>query len=134
MGLEKSSNRTASAGIGPQVGETNGDYRERLARVQAEALERRQQELHEQSASHNDASARIRIWERLHQIDLPRNPAHRLIEIIAANTGLTASDVLAESKSGQVRERRSPRTRSEGGRRRRRPVRLKPLATEHRAR
>jgi hypothetical protein len=99
MGLEKSSNRsTTSVGMGPQVGETNGDYRERLARVHAEALERRQQELHEQSAPHNDASARIRIWERLHQIDLPRNPAHRLIDIIAANTGLSASDVLAEQQ------------------------------------
>jgi len=99
VGLEKSPNRPPSAaGLGPQVGETNGDYRERLARVHAEALERRQQELHEQSAPHNDASARIRIWERLHQIDLPRNPTHRLIDIIAANTGLSASDVLAEQQ------------------------------------
>jgi hypothetical protein len=98
MGLEKSPNRVPTAGLGPQAGESNGDYRERLARVHAEALERRQQELHEQSAPHNDASARIRIWERLHQIDLPRNPAHRLIDIIAANTGLSASDVLAEQQ------------------------------------
>jgi hypothetical protein len=57
MGLEKSSNRSsASAGMAPQVGETNGDYRERLARVHAEAVERRQQELHEQSAPHRPAS------------------------------------------------------------------------------
>lgn len=98
MGLEKSPNRIPNGGLAPQVGETNGDYRERLARVHAEALERRQQELNEQSAPHNDASARIRIWERLHQIDLPRNPAHRLIDIIAANTGLSPSDVLAEQQ------------------------------------
>lgn len=107
MGLEKSPNRVGPPGMGPQVGETNGDYRERLARLRAEALERRQHELHEQSAPHNDASARIRIWERLHQIDLPRDPAHRLIGIIAANTGLSASEVLAEQ---QIRaDARSPK-------------------------
>jgi hypothetical protein len=97
MGQENSPGRAAS-GMGPQVGETNGDYRERLARVHAEAQERRQQALHEQSSPNNDPSARIRIWERLHQIDLPRNPAHRLIAIIAENTGLSPNDVLAEQQ------------------------------------
>ena len=97
MGQDNSPGRGAS-GMGPQVGETNGDYRERLARVHAEAQERRQQELHEQSSPNNDPSARIRIWERLHQIDLPRNPAHRLIAIIAQNTGLSPNDVLAEQQ------------------------------------
>ncbi len=95
MGQENSPGRGAS-GMGPQV-ETNGDYRERLARVHAEAQER-QQELHEQSSPNNDPSARIRIWERLHQIDLPRNPTHRLIAIIAENTGLSPNDVLAEQQ------------------------------------
>ncbi len=97
MGQENSPGRSTSA-MSPQVGETNGDYRERLARVHAEAQERRQQELHEQSSPHNDPSARIRIWERLHQIDLPRDPTHRLIEIIAENTGLSRDDVLAEQQ------------------------------------
>jgi hypothetical protein len=85
-------------GPGPRAGETNADYRERLIRLQAEALERRRAELQEQSSPQNDASARIRIWERLHQIELPRNPAHRLIAVIAANTGLSAKEVLAEQR------------------------------------
>jgi hypothetical protein len=82
----------------PHAGETNADYRARIAHLQAEALERRQQELSEQSSPHNTPSDRIRIWERLHQVELPRNPAHRLVAVIAANTGLSAEQVLAEQQ------------------------------------
>ena len=82
----------------PHVGESSIDYRERMALIQAEALERRQQQLDAQSSPLNTPSDRIRIWERLHQITLPRNPAHRLIAIIAANTGLSADEVLAEQR------------------------------------
>lgn len=80
------------------AGESIADYRTRMAIVQAEALERWQQQLHEQSSALNSASDRIRIWERRHQIDLPRNPTHRLIDIIAANTGLSQEEVLAEQR------------------------------------
>jgi hypothetical protein len=85
-------------GAVPRAGETNADYRARLAHLQAEALERRQQQLSEQSSPHNTPSDRIRIWERLHQVELPRNPAHRLVAVIAANTGLSAEEVLAEQR------------------------------------
>jgi hypothetical protein len=81
------------------IGESGADYRERMALIQAEALEHRHQQLHEQSSPLNTPSARISIWERLHQVQLPRNPAHRLIAVIAANTGLSAEDVLAEQRS-----------------------------------
>ena len=83
----------------PQIGESSADYRARMARIQSEAIERRQKELLEQASPLNTPSARIRIWERLHQVELPRNPAHRLIAIIAANTGLSADDVRAEQTS-----------------------------------
>jgi hypothetical protein len=32
----------------------------------------------------------------LHQVALPRNPTHRVLRVIAANTGLTLEDVRAE--------------------------------------
>jgi hypothetical protein len=80
----------------PHAGENNADYRERMALIQAEAVERRRQQLQEQSSPLNPPSDRIRSWERLHQLDLPRNPLHRLVTVIAANTGLSVSDVLAE--------------------------------------
>jgi len=82
----------------PHVGESSTDYRERMAQIQADAVRRREEELHEQSSPLNTASARIQIWERLHQVDLPRNPAHALIAIIANQTGLSADDVLAEQR------------------------------------
>lgn len=80
------------------AGESIADYRTRMEIVQAEALERWQQQLHEQSSTLNSASDRIRIWERRHQIDLPRNPSHRLIAIIAENTGLTLEEVRTEQQ------------------------------------
>ena len=80
------------------AGESIADYRTRMAIIQAEALERWQQQLHEQSSTLNSPSDRIRIWERRHQIDMPRNPGHRLMDIIAANTGLSLEDVLTEQR------------------------------------
>ncbi len=72
------------------------DYRQRLERRRAEAAEWRQKQIDEQSSTLNSPSVRIRAWERLHQLDLPRNPAHRLVDVIAAKTGLSADEVRAE--------------------------------------
>lgn len=79
-------------------GETTDAYRERMALLQAEAAERRQQQIDEQSSTLNSASVRIRAWERLHQVDLPSDPTHRLVEVIAASTGLSPDDVRAEQR------------------------------------
>lgn len=83
----------------PDPGEGIENYRQRLARLKAEAAEWRQKQIDEQSSPLNSPSVRIRAWERLHQVDLPRNPAHRLVDIIAANTGLSADQVRAEQSS-----------------------------------
>jgi hypothetical protein len=82
----------------PFAGERNEDYRARIAAYQAEAAERRQQELLEQRSSMNTPASRIRLWEQLHQVDLPRSPSHRLIDVIAAQTGLTSEDVRDEQR------------------------------------
>ena len=82
----------------PFAGESNADYRARIMAHQAEAAERRQLELLDQRSSMNTPSARIRIWERLHQVDLPRSPTHRLIDVIAAQTDLTCEDVRDEQR------------------------------------
>jgi hypothetical protein len=74
------------------------DFRARLVHQQAEAAERRRLDLADQSSRLKTAEERIRIWERIHEVTLPRDPAHRLIEIIAANTGLTDSDVRDEQQ------------------------------------
>lgn len=82
----------------PIAGESNSDYRSRVAAHQVQAGERRQLELLEQRSSMNTPAARIRIWERLHQVELPRSPSHRLVEVIAAQTGLTSEDVRDEQR------------------------------------
>jgi hypothetical protein len=74
------------------------DFRARLAHQQAENAERRRFDLAEQSSRLKTAEERIRIWERLHEVTLPRDPEHRLIPIIAANTNLTTEDVLEEQR------------------------------------
>lgn len=78
------------------VGESHADFRQRMTLVQIEAKERRQQELVEQRSPRNAPGDRIRIWERLHQLRMPVDGAHRLLAIIAANTGLSLEDVQAE--------------------------------------
>lgn len=85
-------------GVRPGAGESNDEYRNRVARLQAEALERRQKELEEQASPQNDPPTRIRIWERIHEIDLPRSPTHHLIGVIAADTGVSRNEVLAEQR------------------------------------
>src|ERR1700742_314574 len=74
------------------------DFRARLVHQQAEAAERRRMDLAEQSSRLKTAEERIRIWERIHEVNLPKDPAHRLIEIIATNTGLSSSDVREEQQ------------------------------------
>jgi hypothetical protein len=74
------------------------DFRARLIHQQAEAAERRRLDLAEQSSRLKTAEERIRIWERIHEVNLPRDPAHRLVDIIATNTGLTDADVHEEQQ------------------------------------
>ena len=65
---------------------------------QAEAAERRRLDLAEQSSRLKTAEERIKIWERIHEVALPRDAAHNLVDIIAANTGLTEADVRDEQQ------------------------------------
>jgi hypothetical protein len=74
------------------------DFRARLIHQQAEAAERRRVDLAEQSSRLKTAEERIRIWERIHEVNLPKDPAHRLVDIIATNTGLTDADVRDEQQ------------------------------------
>ncbi len=83
----------------PVLGETSADYRARIAEHQAERARRRQEELLEQTSIQNTPAMRIRVWERLHQVALPRNPAHRLLEVIAADTNLSIEQVREEQQA-----------------------------------
>ncbi len=88
--------RTASI---PRPNETADDFRKRMAVIQAEAVERRQQEISQQSSPEHTPADRIRMWERLHQLTLPRTIDHRLLGVIAAKTGLSLEQVQDEQRT-----------------------------------
>jgi hypothetical protein len=69
------------------------DHRARLERAQLEAAERRTQAFHDQRSPSNSNEARVRVWERLHHLSLPKDPGHNILTVVARQTGLALSDV-----------------------------------------
>lgn len=70
------------------------DHRARFERDQFEAAERRAQALSDQCSPVNTPEARVRIWERLHQVRLPRDPGHAILKLVARETQLELEQVL----------------------------------------
>lgn len=73
--------------------DTTLDHRARLERAQLEAAERRTQSLADQRSPLNSHDQRVRAWERLHQVSLPKNPAHAVLRVVARQTGMALADV-----------------------------------------
>lgn len=73
-------------------------YPARIAREQAEEAERAQRERIEQACELNSPEIRIRAWERLHRLTLPRGSAHSVLRVVAAATHLTLEQVLEEQR------------------------------------
>lgn len=82
----------------PMAGEANADYRARLAVIEEEARERRRHEIAQQVAVQNTPQQRIEIWERLHELTLPKKATHPLVKIIATDTELTVDQVREEQR------------------------------------
>lgn len=82
----------------PIAGEAPDEYRTRVLQQQADTAERRRQDLKDQASTLKTPAARIMVWERLHQTRLPKDPAHGLVAVIAANTGLTTEEVQDEQR------------------------------------
>jgi hypothetical protein len=76
-----------------RIAESVAEHRTRLAREQEEAQQRRSEALAGQVSIINNPSERIRIWERLHGLALPRSPTHKLLGVIAAATDLELEQV-----------------------------------------
>jgi hypothetical protein len=74
-------------------------HRERLAFEAEERAQQRKVELTEQASILNTPEARIRMWEKVHQLRLPMDPMHAIIDVVAAGTGLTASEVREEQRA-----------------------------------
>jgi hypothetical protein len=74
--------------------EPRSDYCVELERRRLEADKQRNQALHDQSSELNSPDERVRTWERLHQLRLPRDPAHLILLQIARDTALGMDQLL----------------------------------------
>jgi hypothetical protein len=83
--------------LGPAPGfGTVTERRAAAERAVAEREEWRLNQLSSQAAPHKLPEERIKVWEQLHGLDLPRAPNHKLLALIAAQTRLDMREVLAE--------------------------------------
>jgi hypothetical protein len=69
------------------------DRRARLELAQLEAAERRTQALIDQRSPANSPEMRVRVWEKLHQVRLPRDPEHAVLVIVAQQTGMDLAEI-----------------------------------------
>jgi len=76
---------------------------ERLAREEYERSKKRRQELAEQRSELNPPEVRIRTWERIHQLRMPSDPAHPILDVIAISTRLTLEEVREEQRMRAAR-------------------------------
>lgn len=69
------------------------DFRAQLERRRLEAEQRRSQDLLDQRSLEHSPEMRVRIWERVHQLRMPKDPAHAILSQIAKQTHLQLADV-----------------------------------------
>lgn len=70
------------------------DRRAQAEHEQQQRIVERQQQIALQSSPLSSAEERIRLWEKLHALTLPRSPTHKLLRVIAAQTELSLDQVL----------------------------------------
>ncbi len=83
----------------PSANDALTDYRARLALAEEERAERRRLDLDEQRSSANSPAVRIRAWEKVHGLRMPSDAAHPILAVIAADTGLSLSEVRGEQQA-----------------------------------
>lgn len=71
------------------------DFRAQLERRRLEAEQRRSQDLLAQRSLEHSPEMRVRIWERVHQLRMPQDPAHAILSQIAQQTHLPLAAVQA---------------------------------------
>jgi hypothetical protein len=87
------------AGSRPRAPNVLTDYRARQAIEEYERAERKRLDLAEQHCPLNPPAVRIRAWEKMHGLCLPSDPAHPILDVIAAGTRLTPAEVQAEQRA-----------------------------------
>ncbi len=68
-------------------------HAELLAAEAQERAHQRRVELEELRSELNSAERRVRTWEKVHGLSLPRDPDHPILDLIALKTRLTLEEV-----------------------------------------
>ncbi len=87
----------------PRAGEFVATFADRMALREREREEGRRLAMAEQSAMENTPGMRIRAWEKIHDLRMPSDPAHPVLDQIAAKTGLTQAQVREEQLARRAR-------------------------------
>jgi hypothetical protein len=74
-------------------------HREHVAFEAEQREQQRRTQLTEQRSNLNAPNVRIRIWEKVHELRLPLDPMHAIVDVVAAATGLTLSEVRQEQQA-----------------------------------
>jgi hypothetical protein len=74
------------------------DRRAAIEREEQERAAERQRRIASQCSPLHGPADRIRIWEELHGLALPRSLTHKLVRVIAAQTELTVRQVQEEQQ------------------------------------
>ena len=77
---------------------TTADRRAAVQREEHDRALMRQEQLAAQRSPLNNPQERMRIWERLHSLSLPRAGTHKLVRVIAQQTDLTVQEVQEEQR------------------------------------
>jgi hypothetical protein len=83
---------SSNTGSGP------ADPRAQALRAAEERAQERAQLIERQSSSLHTPEERIRLWEKLHVLSLPRVSTHPLLSLIASQTALTLQQVQDEQR------------------------------------
>jgi hypothetical protein len=87
----------------PTASEIVRDHRARIALEEREKAERRRLELAEQQSNLNSPEMRIRAWEKVHELRMPTDAAHPILDVIAVATRLTLAQVQEEQRARAAR-------------------------------
>ena len=74
------------------------DYRQRRALEEQERADLKIADQAQQCSALNSAAARIRAWEKVHNLRMPSDPEHVVLGAIAVATHLTLGDVQNEQR------------------------------------
>ncbi|HTE41106.1 MAG TPA: hypothetical protein VK629_09755 [Steroidobacteraceae bacterium] len=77
------------------------EYRDAVERYKVEKEIHKQRTVAALTSPSYDPERRIRLWESLHGLNLPKSTDHRLLDLIAQKTALTVDQVRQEQARRQ---------------------------------